>query len=146
MSKHFASSQPEKQLNEKQRPIVEELMAELAHLRNMSDSEIDLSEMPEQIDWTGAAVGKYYRPVKEQLSIRLDADVVGWFKAQGKGYQSRMNQALRHYVQACIVVTKKSDSIASKRAPVPARSRTGPTIKSATTKRKSVKRNTKTRG
>ncbi|MBQ0152393.1 MAG: BrnA antitoxin family protein, partial [Chryseobacterium sp.] len=38
---------------------------------------------------------QFYRPVKQQTSIRLDADVLAWFKAQGKGYQTRMNEILR---------------------------------------------------
>ena len=85
-------------------------MAELASLSKLSDSEIDLSDMPEELDWTNAVVGKYYRPVKEQISIRLDADVVAWFKAHGKGYQSRVNEALRHYVLACNRATQKKAS------------------------------------
>ena len=39
--------------------------------------------------------GQFYRPVKQQTSVRLDADVLAWLKAQGKGYQTRMNKILR---------------------------------------------------
>lgn len=41
-----------------------------------------------------------YRPVKQQLSLRLDADVVAWFKDAGDGYQTRINRALREYVES----------------------------------------------
>ena len=65
------------------------------------DESIDLSDMPEVTDWTNAVRGKFYRPVKQQLTLRLDADVVHWFRthAQGGGYQTRINQALRSYVE-----------------------------------------------
>jgi uncharacterized protein (DUF4415 family) len=39
-------------------------------------------------------VGKFYRPVKRQLTVRIDADVIEWLKSQGQGYQSRMNSIL----------------------------------------------------
>ena len=50
----------------------------------------------------GAKRGVFYRPVKQQLTLRLDADVVAWFKSHTKsreGYQTRINRALREYVQ-----------------------------------------------
>ena len=39
--------------------------------------------------------GTFYRPVKKQITARVDADVLTWLKSQGKGYQSRMNAILR---------------------------------------------------
>lgn len=62
------------------------------------DSAIDFSDMPEVPDWSGAVRGKYYKPVKTLLSLRLDADVIDWFKSRGEGYQTRINAALREYV------------------------------------------------
>lgn len=67
-------------------------MAALARLR---DENIDLTDLPEVLDWSGAVVGKYYRPLKKSLTIRLDADVLAWLKAQGRGYQTRINMLLR---------------------------------------------------
>jgi len=40
-------------------------------------------------------VGKFYRPIKKPLTIRLDADVLDWLRGQGKGYQTRINALLR---------------------------------------------------
>lgn len=82
-------------------PLTKEQRAELARLAAMRDEDIDLSDMPEKLDWSNAERGKFYRPVKQQLTLRLDADVVHWFKthAQGGGYQTRINQALRRYVE-----------------------------------------------
>ena len=82
------------------KPLTRKQRAELKLLAPMPDSAIDTSDAPEVRDWSGAKRGLFYRPVKQQLTLRLDADVVGWFKARGsgKGYQTRINQALREYV------------------------------------------------
>jgi uncharacterized protein (DUF4415 family) len=77
-----------------------ELAAELRALEQAPDKTIDTSDMPEQLDWSGAVQGKFFRPVKRQLSLRLDADVVSFFEQQGKGYQTRMNAALREWMEA----------------------------------------------
>jgi uncharacterized protein (DUF4415 family) len=70
---------------------------EIEALRNKPDSEIDTSETrvlpPEK--WAKAVVGKFYRPMKQPVALRLDADVLAWFKEQGPGYQSRINEVLR---------------------------------------------------
>ena len=61
----------------------------------MKDEEIDLTDIPEVTDWSNAVVGKFYRPIKKSLTIRIDADVLAWLKGQGKGYQTRINVLLR---------------------------------------------------
>jgi uncharacterized protein (DUF4415 family) len=76
--------------------------AELKSLTALRDEAIDTSDAPELIDWSGARRGLFYRPVKQQLTLRLDADVVAWFKnhtTSDEGYQTRINRALREYVQ-----------------------------------------------
>lgn len=70
-------------------------MKELAALAALPDEKIDLGDAPEVRDWSRAVVGKFYRPIKKSLTIRLDADVLAWLKAQGSGYQTRINQLLR---------------------------------------------------
>lgn len=72
-------------------------IAELEALKGLSDSEIDYSDIPATTpeQWQCAEVGKFYRPVKQQITLRIDADVVAWFKAQGSGYQTAINRALR---------------------------------------------------
>jgi uncharacterized protein (DUF4415 family) len=79
-----------------------EIAAELDRLAAMPDDSIDLSDMPEVTDWTNWTRGKFYRPVKRQVTVRLDADVLEWFKAkQGgkRGYQTAINAALRKVVE-----------------------------------------------
>jgi uncharacterized protein (DUF4415 family) len=85
-----------KELNEK---FGEKQDAEIQRLLakgTVPDDQLDLSDIPEITDWSSAVrQNQFYRPVKQQTSIRLDADVLAWFKAQGKGYQTRMNEILR---------------------------------------------------
>jgi uncharacterized protein (DUF4415 family) len=68
---------------------------ELEALVRMRDDQIDTSDIPEVVDWSKAVVGKFYRPVKAPITIRLDADVLAWLKSQGRGYQTRINRLLR---------------------------------------------------
>ncbi|MDN5936851.1 MAG: BrnA antitoxin family protein [Nitrosospira sp.] len=77
--------------------IPESIRKELAALAARPESETDFSDLPatKEQDWEGAQRGKLYRPIKQQLTIRIDADVLEWLKSQGKGYQSRLNSILR---------------------------------------------------
>lgn len=68
---------------------------EIRELEQMKDDEIDTTDIPPVLDWSKAVVGKFYRPIKKPLTIRLDADVLAWIKGQGKGYQTRINSILR---------------------------------------------------
>jgi uncharacterized protein (DUF4415 family) len=69
----------------------------LARLANRPDSEIDLSDIPplKESFWKNAVRNPFYRPVKQQLTVRLDSDVVAWLRRHGKGYQTRLNKVLR---------------------------------------------------
>lgn len=71
--------------------------AELKALANKSDEDIDYSDIPPSSDeqWSNAERGKFYRPLKTQASVRIDADVMEWLKRPGKGYQTRLNAILR---------------------------------------------------
>jgi uncharacterized protein (DUF4415 family) len=73
---------------------------ELANLAAMPDDKIDLTDAPEVLNWRGATVGKFYRPLKKSLTIRLDADVLAWLRAQGGGYQTRINRLLRSAMES----------------------------------------------
>ena len=80
-------------------PLTDTQKAELAALEALPDSTIDTTDAPPVTDWTGAQRAKFYRPVKKLLSLRLDADLIAWFKEDGEGYQTRINEALREYVE-----------------------------------------------
>ena len=76
-------------------PLTAAQKEELARLAAMPDEEIDFSDIPEKLDWSNAVRGRFYRPVKQSTTVRLDADVLHWLKAKGKGYQTRLNAILR---------------------------------------------------
>ena len=76
--------------------------ADLAALESLPDSQIDTSDIPEAVNWPDAQRGLFYRPVKKQITLRLDEDVVAWVKRNapgGRGYQTEINRALRQHVQ-----------------------------------------------
>jgi uncharacterized protein (DUF4415 family) len=68
------------------------------------DSDIDLSDIPEISPemFAKAVVRRGLKPLprKAQITLRLDSDVLAWFKTQGRGYQTRMNALLRAYMEA----------------------------------------------
>jgi uncharacterized protein (DUF4415 family) len=70
-------------------------LEEIKRLAEKPDSEIDVSDIPEVLDWSNASVGRFYRPLKRIVTLRLDADVLARLKKQGKGYQTRINAVLR---------------------------------------------------
>ncbi|ATW34470.1 BrnA antitoxin family protein [Candidatus Williamhamiltonella defendens] len=78
-------------------PLTEERKAELRALAEKPDSEIDYSDIPplQKAFWERANPNPFFKPVKTHASIRLDSDVLAWFKSQGKGYQTRINAILR---------------------------------------------------
>jgi uncharacterized protein (DUF4415 family) len=69
----------------------------LEKLSRRPDDVIDTSDIPELTEkfWQNAVRNPFYRPVKQQLTLRLDADVIAWLRRQGKGYQTRANALLR---------------------------------------------------
>src|SRR5487761_1774378 len=85
-------------------PLTDRQRANLMKLAVRPDSEIDTSDLPEMTDEQrkNARRGRFYRPVKRQITARVDADVLDWLKAQGKGYQSRINAILRREMLAAL--------------------------------------------
>lgn len=84
--------------------LTPEQKARLERLAALPDEAIDTSDIPELTEdfFKNGVMGKFYRPVKQQITLRLDADVIAWFKAQAageRGYQTRINRALREHVQ-----------------------------------------------
>jgi uncharacterized protein (DUF4415 family) len=79
--------------------LTEAQLENLKRLAERPDHEIDYSDIPEITDFSGFEVGKFYRPMKEAVTVRLDADVVHWLKRDGKGYQTRLNAILRREME-----------------------------------------------
>jgi len=76
-----------------------DLDAEVRALTLRSEDDVDTNDIPEVLEWDNAERAKFYRPVKQAVTMRLDRDVLAWFKACGAGYQTRINQALREYIR-----------------------------------------------
>ena len=83
-------------------PLTEAQIANLKKLAARPDSEIDFSGISELTaeQWKRGIRGRFYRPVKRQITARVDADVLDWLKSHGRGYQSRINAILRREMLA----------------------------------------------
>ncbi len=77
-------------------PLTEAQLAQLQALDGNPDTQ-DIPEAP-ATNWQHAR--RLYRPRKEAISLRLDADVLDWLRKQGDGYQTRINQILRERMEA----------------------------------------------
>ena len=77
---------------------------EAERLAGLPDETIDLSDIPELTEeqMKTAVRGRFYRPLKKQITASVDADVLAWLKADGKGYQTRMNAILRKEMLAAL--------------------------------------------
>jgi uncharacterized protein (DUF4415 family) len=78
-------------------PLTAKQKTELAALGARPDAEIDYSDIPPLNEefWKNAMRGRFYKPTKTSTTVRIDSDVLAWLRAQGKGYQSRINAILR---------------------------------------------------
>lgn len=85
-------------------PLTEAQKIELAALAARPDEEIDYSDIPPLTEdfWKNGVRGKLYRPTKTSTTVRIDSDVLAWLRAQGKGYQSRLNAILRREMLAAL--------------------------------------------
>ncbi len=79
--------------------VTKQQASELRRLAEIPDDQIDTTEMPVIQDFHGSEVGRFYRPIKKQVTLRLDADLLAWFKDQGNKYQTRINAALREFME-----------------------------------------------
>ena len=82
--------------------LAPDVQAQIRALEDLPDDQIDTTDAPEILDWSDARRGVFYRPVKRQITLRLDADIIAWFKVRardGRGYQTDINGALREHVR-----------------------------------------------
>jgi uncharacterized protein (DUF4415 family) len=76
-------------------PLTARERRELETLAKRGGASIDYSDAPSATGKENVLVGHFYRPVKKLVSLRIDADVLNWYKAQGDGYQTRIKNTLR---------------------------------------------------
>lgn len=86
---------------EKTFPLTDE---QITQLRALDRQTVDTDDIPEAPagNWPLAERGRFFRPIKQAINIRLDADILDWFKrhAPGGRYQTEINRVLRQYVAA----------------------------------------------
>ena len=96
------------------RKLTKEQKRDIRAIAAKRDEDIDFSDAPAVVDWSGAEIGKFYRPAKKPVTMRLDSDVIAWLKADGRGYQTKANWLLRN---AMLHFTKEARLRRSKEAP-----------------------------
>lgn len=110
-------------------PLSASAKKRLAALAQMPDELIDYSDIPplDESFWKNAIRNPYYKPVKKQLTVRLDADLIAWLRNTGKGYQTRLNSILRHeMVRERMALLKAMD--ASEKSPARRKTRARATV------------------
>jgi uncharacterized protein (DUF4415 family) len=84
------------------------IKSDLKKVDRAREEQIDYSDIPELDDAVFAQPLLEWPPKKETITMRVDSDVLGWFKRQGSGYQTRMNRVLRHYMEVTGRRTKRA--------------------------------------
>jgi uncharacterized protein (DUF4415 family) len=104
------------------RKLTKEQRRDIRAIAAKRDADIDFSDAPPVLDWSGAEIGKFYRPKKKPVTMRLDSDVIAWLKADGRGYQTKANWLLRN---AMLHFTKEAGISRRKGAPRQGKAREG---------------------
>ena len=99
-------------LGELMKKLTKEQKREIRAIAAKRDEDIDFSDAAAVVDWSGAEIGKFYRPTKKPVTMRLDSDVIAWLKADGRGYQTKANWLLR---QAMTHLTEGTRTASGKR-------------------------------
>ena len=96
-----------------------EVRAALVAAAALPDEKIDTSDpdAPEVLDWTGALRGQFYKPKKVQKTLRIDADVLAFYEAEGPGYLSRMNRDLRAAMMHSLLQRRQKSDVKGRAAP-----------------------------
>ena len=79
-----------------------DVQAQIQALEDLPEDQIDTTDTPEILDWPDARRGVFYRPAKQQITLKIDSDIIAWFKANARddrGHQTDINGALREHVQ-----------------------------------------------
>src|SRR5580698_1133171 len=103
---------PNRTKGEPMKMLTKEQKRDIRAIAAKRDEDIDFSDAPAVVDWNGAEIGKFYRPTKKPVTMRLDSDVIAWLKADGRGYQTKANWLLR---QAMTHLTKGTRTASGKR-------------------------------
>src|SRR5271156_1527507 len=108
----FASSQPAPLRRTKGKPmrnLTKQQRRDIRAVAAKKDKDIDFLDAPAVLDWSAAEIGKFYRPAKKPVTMRLDSDVVAWLKTEGRGYQTKANWLLRHAMLQLTTAKTRTD-------------------------------------
>lgn len=78
-------------------PPIEE---QIKNMKPKRDDEIDLSDIPEVLDWSNAVRGSRHHPAKKSITLNIDADIVDWFSQKYTSYQLEINNILKEYIKS----------------------------------------------
>ena len=92
------------------------IKSDLVRIDRMKDAEIDYSDIPPLNKSFFTKATEAWPPTKRQLTIRLDADVLKWLKARGRGYQTRINRILRAAMESQGPRTRSRSATAPKKS------------------------------
>jgi len=87
---------------ESMKPKSVKITSEIRKLYARRDRSLDRSDVPQlsPAQWAKGEIGRFYRPIKTQISFRIDADLLAWLKSKGEGHLSRINTILRERMLA----------------------------------------------
>jgi len=105
IQRQFGSFQCERQPDMRKRATLRRSTTDGKRIRKMKDSDIDLSDLPEVTPemFARAVVRRGLKEIKSnkvQLTVRLDRDVLDWYRSRGRGYQTQINALLRAFMEA----------------------------------------------
>ncbi len=90
------------------------IRSDLKKVDRVREERINYGDIPELDDAVFAQPLVEWPPKKETITMRVDADVLDWFRGQGSGYQTRINRVLRHYMDVTDPETSKTKKTTSR--------------------------------
>lgn len=78
-------------------PSIEE---QLKNMKPKNDDEIDLSDIPEVVDWSNAVRGSRFHPGRKSVPLDIDIDIIDWFSKKYPCYQREINNILKEYIMS----------------------------------------------
>src|SRR5690348_3846553 len=124
----FASPRPAPRNPTKGEPmkkLTKEQKRDIRAIAARRDRDIDFSDAPPVLDWSGAENRQVLPASRKPVTIRLDSDIIDWLKADGRGYETKANWLLRH---AMLHFTRRDSPSKRKRASRKARLPERPTL------------------
>lgn len=72
---------------------------QIKNMKPKNDDEIDLSDIPEILDWSNAIRGSRFHPARKRISLNIDIEIIDWFRQKSPSYQQEINNILKEYIK-----------------------------------------------